>query len=100
MQQQTVSAAGQPSPIDPAGAYSPPVNATVGRYRATVDFFSTPQTLEASALVVFDVADQLGTLQIVKFEDVNGNGSRDPGEPGVPGWTFGSRTHRATAAWW
>ncbi len=88
VQQQTVSAAGQPSPINQVGAYSPPVNAAVGRYRATVDFFSTPQNLEASALVVFDVADQLGTLQIVKFEDVNGNGSRDAGEPGVPGWTF------------
>ncbi|HTI32994.1 MAG TPA: SdrD B-like domain-containing protein [Miltoncostaea sp.] len=88
VQQQTVSAAGQPSPINQVGAYAPPVNAAVGRYRASVDFFSTPGTLEASALVVFDVADQLGTLQIVKFEDVNGNGSRDPGEPGVPGWTF------------
>jgi uncharacterized repeat protein (TIGR01451 family) len=84
----TVSSAGQPSPINQVDQYSPPVNAPVGRYRATVDFFSTPGTLEASALVVFDVADQLGTLQIVKFEDVNGNGSRDAGEPGVPGWTF------------
>ncbi|HET6692542.1 MAG TPA: SdrD B-like domain-containing protein [Miltoncostaeaceae bacterium] len=88
VQQQTVSAAGQPSPINQVGAYSPPANAAVGRYRASVDFFAVPGVLEASALVTFDVADQLGTLQIVKFEDVNGNGSRDAGEPGVPGWTF------------
>jgi uncharacterized repeat protein (TIGR01451 family) len=66
----------------------PPANAALGRYRATVDFNSTPGGFEASAAVVFDVADQLGTLQLVKFEDVNGNGSRDPGEPGVPGWDF------------
>jgi uncharacterized repeat protein (TIGR01451 family) len=87
VQQQTVPAPGVPSPIVQAGAYSPPVNAAVGRYRATVDF-NASGSLEASALVVFDVADQLGTLQIVKFEDVNGNGTRDPGEPGVPGWQF------------
>jgi uncharacterized repeat protein (TIGR01451 family) len=84
----TVSAAGQPSPINGVDSYNPPVNAAVGRYRASVDFFAVPGVLESSALVVFDVADQLGTLQVVKFEDVNGNGSRDAGEPGVPGWTF------------
>ena len=37
---------------------------------------------------MFDVADQLGSLQVVKFEDVNGNGIREAGEPGVPSWTF------------
>jgi uncharacterized repeat protein (TIGR01451 family) len=84
----TVSAAGQPSPINGVDAFSPPVNAAVGRYRASVEFYAVPGTLESSALVVFDVADALGTLQVVKFEDVNGNGSRDAGEPGVPGWTF------------
>ena len=85
----TVSAAGQPSPINGVDSYSPPVNAAVGRYRASVDFFAIPgRPSRSSALVVFDVADQLGTLQVVKFEDVNGNGSRDAGEPGVPGWTF------------
>ena len=84
----TSAGPGTTSPINQTGSYAPPASATLGRYRATVDFFSTPGTLEASALVVFDVADQLGTLQIVKFEDVNGNGIRDAGEPGVPGWTF------------
>ena len=76
------------SPINQGGSYQPPAGATLGRYRATVEFFAIPGTIESSAFVVFDVADQLGTLQVVKFEDVNGNGVRDPGEPGVPGWAF------------
>lgn len=85
---ETVSVAGQPSPINATRTFNPVASAPLGRWRATVDFFSTPGSLESSALVVFDVADQLGTLQIVKFEDVNGNGVRDAGEPGVPNWTF------------
>jgi uncharacterized repeat protein (TIGR01451 family) len=84
----TESVAGVPSPITRTDQFNPAANAALGRYRATVEFNSTPGGFEASAAVVFDVADQLGTLQIVKFEDVNGNGSRDAGEPGVPGWTF------------
>jgi len=88
VQQETQSVVGQPSPINAQRTFSPPSGAPVGRYRATVDFFSNPNSLEASALVVFDVADQLGALQLVKFEDVNGNGVRDAGEPGVPNWIF------------
>jgi uncharacterized repeat protein (TIGR01451 family) len=82
------SVAGQPSPINGTGQFSPSAGAPLGRYRSTVDFFSTPASLESSAFVTFDVADQLGTLQLVKYEDVNGNGNREPGEPGVPGWVF------------
>ena len=85
---ETKSVVGLPSPINDTRFYSPPAGAVVGRYRATVDFFSTPNALESSALVTFDVADAVGTLQLIKFEDVNGNGSRDAGEPGVPGWVF------------
>jgi uncharacterized repeat protein (TIGR01451 family) len=88
LQQETQNVAGQPSPINASRQFSPSANAVPGRYRATVDFFSLPGSLESSALVTFDVADQLGALQLVKFEDVNGNGARDAGEPGVPGWTF------------
>lgn len=29
-----------------------------------------------------------GTLCVHKFADVNGNGAQDPGEPGLPRWTF------------
>lgn len=88
VQQEQLSVAGQPSPINVQRSFTPGAAAPVGRYRATVDFFSTPNSLESSALVVFDVADQLGSIQLVKFEDVNGNGVRDAGEPGVPGWSF------------
>jgi len=28
----------------------------------------------------------------IKFEDVNGNGVKDPGDPGLPGWTITLRT--------
>jgi uncharacterized repeat protein (TIGR01451 family) len=69
--------------------FAPPAGAPIGRYKATVDFYSSPgSSIEAQALVVFDVADSLGTLQLVKFEDVNGDGVRQAGEPGVPGWVF------------
>ena len=88
VQQESLSVAGLPSPINVQRSFNPSASAPVGRYRATVDFFSSPGSLEASALVVFDVADQLGSLQVVKFEDVNGNGIREAGEPGVPSWTF------------
>jgi uncharacterized repeat protein (TIGR01451 family) len=88
LQQETQNVAGQPSPINGSRGFVPSASAPPGRYRATVDFFSSPGSLESSALVTFDVADALGTLQLVKFEDVNGNGARDAGEPGVPGWSF------------
>ena len=29
---------------------------------------------------------QLGTISGVKFNDLNGNGAKDPGEPGLPSW--------------
>lgn len=88
VQSESLSLAGVKSPVTASRSYNPPASAPVGRYRATVDFFSSGANLESSALVVFDVADQLGNLQLVKFEDINGNGIREAGEPGVPGWSF------------
>lgn len=82
---------GAPNPIAGGTTFVPGSGAPVGRYRAQIDFFSTPSPdagPEASANVAFDVADALGTLTIVKFDDLNGNGVRDPGEPGLPGWVF------------
>ncbi|MCQ8893230.1 MAG: PKD domain-containing protein [Methanolinea sp.] len=29
-----------------------------------------------------------GTISGIKYNDINGNGKRDPGEPGLPGWTM------------
>jgi uncharacterized repeat protein (TIGR01451 family) len=87
---QTQSVPGQPSPITGTASWSPPALATPGRYRAALAFYSTTSNPEpeSTATVIFDVADQLGTLRLVKYEDLNGNGRVDPGEPQVPGWRF------------
>lgn len=79
---------GQPSPLAGVQPFVPGSAAPLGRYRAQLDFFAFPNQLETSAFVTFDVADALGTLTILKFEDLNGNGTREPDEPGVPGWRF------------
>src|SRR5690606_30858140 len=83
-------AGGQTGTITGGATWQPTAGSPEGRYRATLDFYSfpNPAAAEASALVTFDVAHQVGTIQLVKFEDLNGNGVRDAGEPGVPGWTF------------
>ena len=60
LQQETQNVAGQPSPINGSRGFIPSASAPPGRYRATVDFFSSPGSLESSALVTFDVADALG----------------------------------------
>ena len=79
---------GKPSPLSGTFPFVPGTGAPLGRYRAQLDFYAFPDQLETSAFVTFDVADALGTIRLVKFEDLNGNGVRDEGEPGVPGWIF------------
>lgn len=81
------SVAGQASPITGSASWSPPTLATPGRYTAELEFYSS-SGFESSAKVVFDVADQVGTLRLVKYEDLNGNGRVDAGEPQVPDWRF------------
>ena len=69
----------------------PGAGASVGRYSINLDFFSNAAgttTPESSAQQIFDVADALGSLRVVKFEDLNGNGVRNPSDPGLPGWGF------------
>lgn len=84
---EVVSTPGAQSPIAGTRTWTPPAGTPAGRYQAEVRFFSSTG-FEAQARVTFDVAAQLGSLRLVKFEDLNGNGSRDGGEPGVPNWTF------------
>lgn len=85
----TQNVQGQSSPIVGTQKWSPPSNAIPGRYTAEVQFFNTNSSVfELQAAATFYVADELGTLQLVKFEDINGNGVRDPGEPGVANWGF------------
>lgn len=85
--QDSTPAPGQPSPITGTASWSPPATAVPGRYTALLQFFSSAG-LESTATVVFDVADNLGTLRLVKYEDINGNAVQDPGEPLVPNWRF------------
>ncbi len=82
-----VATPGAASPITGTRTWSPPAGATPGRYTAEIVFYSSTG-FESQAKVTFDVADQLGSLRLIKYEDLNGNGSRDAGEPGVPNWTF------------
>ena len=71
-------------------SWAVPSGLAPGRYFAEVRFFSNGDTAtpEATATAAFDVAPQLGQLRISKWEDNNGNGVRDAGEPGLPGWSF------------
>ena len=34
------------------------------------------------------MADSLGTLELIKYEDINGNGVRNAADPGVANWSF------------
>jgi uncharacterized repeat protein (TIGR01451 family) len=86
-QAETSAVSPSQNPVTAQRSFAPTPTATVGRWRAEVDFNSSAG-LEATATAVFDVADQVGTLQLVKWEDTNGNGTRDAGEPGVPNWQF------------
>lgn len=97
------SVAGRPSPITGSQSWTPPAGTPPGRYTAGVQFYSSAG-LEATATVIFDVSDQLGTLRLTKFEDRNGNGRFDAGDPLVPNWRFrltnpqGNQSQVATGA--
>jgi hypothetical protein len=45
---------------------------------------TTDDTSEFSK--AFVVSDAIGTVSGMKFDDTNGNGIKDPGEPGLQGW--------------
>ena len=92
---------GQPSPVNGKRQFSPgrgrPHRPLQGDGQLLLG--SRPASIEASALVVFDVADSLGTLQLVKFEDVNGDGVRQAGRARRARLgRSASRTRRATPA--
>lgn len=90
-----------PSPFTGKTSFKPPANAPAGRYRAELEFYSDasgPFSPEATASAIFDVAPNLGALTLVKFEDMNGNGIREAGEPGVPGWRFDLQNPQGNAS--
>lgn len=83
----TQAVPGQASPITGSDSWTPPAGTPPGRYTAAVQFYSSVGQ-EATASVIFDVSDQLGSLKLTKFDDLNGNGRFDQGEPLVPNWSF------------
>ena len=67
--------------------YIVPPHVPFEKYIAKVDY--TSGSGEAiGAYVTFFVSDKTGALRIVKYDDLNLNGVRDPGEPTVPGVIF------------
>lgn len=69
-----------------------PLGAQAGCYYGRVSFFSDwcsgfPGKFEDQATVGFLVQPCV-PVTICKFEDINGNGTRDPGDPLLPGWTY------------
>jgi len=79
------------SPVNGTTAFTAGIGAQTGRYTISLQFFSNaagPTSPESTATAIFDVAAALGNLQLIKFEDVNGNGRRDPADPGLPSWNF------------
>jgi uncharacterized repeat protein (TIGR01451 family) len=75
------------SPINNSAQYQTGAGSRVGRYLIGLQFISDIG-VESTATTVFDVAASLGNLRVVKYEDLNGNGARDAGEPGLSGWAF------------
>jgi hypothetical protein len=82
---------GQPAPNVGAVPISgqvpfPGAGQPAGRYTMTVSVVDEAiGPPEAVASTSFDAAASLGSLRLAQYEDVNGNGLRDPGEPGTPG---------------
>ncbi len=68
--------------------YTLPFGRLFERYRVRVVYYSEESGDEASAEASFWVTQDTGDLQVVKFDDRNGNGVRDSGEPGVEGVLF------------
>ena len=81
---------GEGSPLSSPFPFQTTAGSTPGRYTVAIEFISSIG-VESSAATVFDVAPSLGTMVLTKYEDLNGNGIRDPGEPGVPNWPFNLR---------
>jgi hypothetical protein len=71
-----------------SAAFQPPP--VFGRYLLGLNFFNS-SGIESTATTIFDVADALGTLRVEKYEDSDGDGTKDSGEAGLPSWVFDLR---------
>jgi uncharacterized repeat protein (TIGR01451 family) len=61
-------------------------------YGETEDYLlQLPRVAKPVEITPVEITPGLGTgaeICVSKFHDLNGNGVQDPGEPGLPGWTF------------
>lgn len=83
---QTFPIGGGPGAISGSGSYVVPGGSAPGRWRVRINYYNDDPSLEASNEQDFLVAGAIGTITAVKYEDMNGNGVRDIGEPGVAAW--------------
>ena len=94
----------QDSPIVGQSSWLAPFGAKLGRYEIRIQYYSIEggEPWEAEGAVTFYVAQATGSLKLEKFHDLNGNGLKDAGEPGLATWKisfedpFGTVFHRLT----
>ena len=78
-------------PVSAPGTYTISETLLAGWTNTTASTQTVAVTVGQPANVVFgntQIPTGLTELCIVKFEDLNGNGAQDPGEPGLSGWSF------------
>lgn len=78
---------GGPGSLSDSGTYTVPGGAPTGRWRVRIQYFNT-LFLEAEAAQDFLVDSATGAATLVKFNDLDGDGVRDDGEPGIAGWSI------------
>jgi len=96
----------QISPVLGANTWTAPLDALLGRYEIRIQYFSIEvgEMWEAEGAVTFYVCQATGGLHFTKYHDLNANGIKDAGEPGIPLWKvsftdpFGSTYNRLTDA--
>jgi len=86
---QSYDISGAKAPYQINSSFVVPKNTTPGRYCVVITYFRKGQALFAArAASVFDITQSVGTLRLTKFEDLNGDGIRQPNEPGIGSWPF------------
>jgi DNA-binding beta-propeller fold protein YncE len=69
--------------------YTLPFGKPFERYLGRVQYFSDEVGYEAGAEAIFWVTQDTGDIQVIKFNDRDGQGTRDPGDEGVENVRFG-----------
>ncbi|MGZ8751134.1 MAG: SdrD B-like domain-containing protein [Pseudonocardia sp.] len=74
-----------PGSLARTASFQPP--AVFGRYTLLLNV-NHSAGIESTATTIFDVADALGALRVEKYEDTDGDGTKDSDEAGLPSWAF------------